>query len=218
MLNLRDAQLRKIADVTKFNKFKALQGIPGIFSKYGFTTSPKKTAINFLILLAVINPLFPNVHSKFQTILHQNAAECWKKIWTLIETLKRDNYCLQYDISFLKEWLELFSMNRNLTTFSYCCWCLKDLIVQIMLIVLNVLCTLLSYIFISEFFVIPYMLQDLSFFVCKHSFLLGSNGPTTCLWHFGKTNFIFYTPHDHFITFLLPKKKLFFRKIHVNLK
>lgn len=80
MLNLRDAQLRKIADVTKFNKFKALQGIPGIFSKYGFTTSPKKTSINFLILLAVINPLFPNVHSKFQTILQQNAAECWKKI------------------------------------------------------------------------------------------------------------------------------------------
>lgn len=161
MLNLRDAQLRKIADVTKFNKFKALQGIPGIFSKYGFTTSPKKTSINFLILLAVINPLFPNVHSKFQTILHQNGAECWKKIWTLIETLKRDNYCLQYDISFLKEWLELFSMNRNLTTFSYCCWCLKDLIVQIMLIVLNVLCTLLFYIFISEFFVIPYIIFNI---------------------------------------------------------
>lgn len=58
-------------------------------------------------------------------------------------------------------WLELFSMNRNLPTFSYCCWCLKDLIVQIMLIVLNVLCTLLSYIFISEFFVIPYIIFNI---------------------------------------------------------
>ena len=47
MLNLKDAQQRKIADVTKFNKFKALQGIPGIFSKYGFTTSPKKNKHKF---------------------------------------------------------------------------------------------------------------------------------------------------------------------------
>lgn len=80
MLNLKDAQQRKIADVTKFNKIKAFKGIPGIFSKHGLTTSPKQTSINFLILHAVINPLFPNVHARFQTILHQNAAECWKKL------------------------------------------------------------------------------------------------------------------------------------------
>lgn len=151
----------KLLTLQNSTNLKPYKGFQGFFQNMAFTTSPKKTSINFLILLAVINPLFPNVHSKFQTILHQNAAECWKKIWTLIETLKRDNYCLQYDISFLKEWLELFSMNRNLTTFSYCCWCLKDLIVQIMLIVLNVLCTLLSYIFISEFFVIPYIIFNI---------------------------------------------------------
>lgn len=78
MLNLKDAQQRKIADVTKFNKFKALQGF---FQNMALQLLQKKTSINFLIVLAVINPLFPNVHSKFQTVLHQNAAECWKKIF-----------------------------------------------------------------------------------------------------------------------------------------
>ena len=69
----------KLLTLQNSTNLKPYKGFQGFFQNMALQLLQKKTSINFLIVLAVINPLFPNVHSKFQTVLHQNAAECWKK-------------------------------------------------------------------------------------------------------------------------------------------